>query len=97
MLAVMEATDLTHGPLEFLFTIDEETGLTGASELEASLVEGRQLINLDSEKKKGSSMSAARGWRREPADAGSRDGAADDRYGDPRRGAERAQGRAFGV
>ena len=49
MLAVMEATDLTHGPLEFLFTIDEETGLTGASELEASLVEGRQLINLDSE------------------------------------------------
>ena len=49
MLAVMEATDLTHGPLEFLFTIDEETGLTGASELDASLVTGRQLINLDSE------------------------------------------------
>jgi dipeptidase D len=49
MLAVMEATDLTHGPLEFLFTIDEETGLTGASELDASLVKGRQLINLDSE------------------------------------------------
>ena len=49
MLAVMEATDLTHGPLEFLFTIDEETGLTGASQLEASLVKGRQLINLDSE------------------------------------------------
>ena len=49
MLAIMEATDLTHGPLEFLFTIDEETGLTGASELEASLLKGRQLINLDSE------------------------------------------------
>ena len=49
MLALMEATDLTHGPLEFLFTIDEETGLTGASELDASLVTGRQLINLDSE------------------------------------------------
>ena len=49
MLAVMEATDLTHGPLEFLFTIDEETGLTGASELDASLLQGRQLINLDSE------------------------------------------------
>ncbi len=49
MLAVMEATDLTHGPLEFLFTIDEETGLTGAAELDASLVKGRQLINLDSE------------------------------------------------
>ena len=49
MLAVLEATDLTHGPLEFLFTIDEETGLTGASDLDASLVKGRQLINLDSE------------------------------------------------
>ena len=49
MLAIMEATDLAHGPLEFLFTIDEETGLTGASELDASLLKGRQLINLDSE------------------------------------------------
>ena len=49
MLAVMSATDLVHGPLEFLFTIDEETGLTGAAELDVSLLEGRQLINLDSE------------------------------------------------
>ena len=49
MLAVMEATDLVHGPLEFLFTIDEETGLTGAASLNASLLHGRQLLNLDSE------------------------------------------------
>ena len=49
MLAVMEATDLTHGPLEFLFTIDEETGLTGAAQLDASLLRGRRLLNLDSE------------------------------------------------
>ena len=49
MLAIMEATDLVHGPLEFLFTIDEETGLTGASELDVSLLKGRRLINLDSE------------------------------------------------
>jgi dipeptidase D len=49
MLAVMEADDLSHGPLEFLFTIDEETGLTGASELDGSLLEGRRLLNLDSE------------------------------------------------
>ena len=48
-LAVMEAADLVHGPLEFLFTIDEETGLTGAAQLDASLLQGRQLINLDSE------------------------------------------------
>ena len=49
MLAVMEATDVVHGPLECLFTIDEETGLTGAAQLDSDLLEGRQLINLDSE------------------------------------------------
>lgn len=49
MLAVMEAADLVHGPLELLFTIDEETGLTGAARLDASLLSGRRLINLDSE------------------------------------------------
>ncbi len=40
MLAIIEATDLTHGPLEFLFTIDEETGLTGAGGLDPSLLQG---------------------------------------------------------
>jgi len=49
MLAVMEAKGLTHGPLEFLFTVDEETGLTGASGLAAGLLEGKRLINCDSE------------------------------------------------
>ncbi|HSJ13717.1 MAG TPA: aminoacyl-histidine dipeptidase [Longimicrobiales bacterium] len=49
MLALLESDDIGHGPLELLFTIDEETGLTGASELDASLLEGRHLINLDSE------------------------------------------------
>jgi dipeptidase D len=49
MLAVLEAKDLVHGPLELLFTIDEETGLTGAAELDGSLLNGRYLINLDSE------------------------------------------------
>lgn len=49
MLAIMEADDLAHGPLEFLFTIDEETGLTGAGGLAEGLLEGRRLINLDSE------------------------------------------------
>ena len=42
MLAVMESTDLAHGPLELLFTIDEETGLTGAAQLDASLLAGRR-------------------------------------------------------
>ena len=49
MLALMGATGFAHGPLELLFTIDEETGLTGAAELDAGLLQGRQLINLDSE------------------------------------------------
>ncbi len=49
MLAVMEAEDLAHGPLELLFTIDEETGLTGASSLADDMLDGRRLINLDSE------------------------------------------------
>ena len=49
MLAILEADDLVHPPLEFLFTIDEETGLTGASGLDASMLRGRVLVNLDSE------------------------------------------------
>ncbi len=52
MLAVMESTDLVHGPLELLFTIDEETGLTGAAQLDAGLLSGRRLINLDSEEER---------------------------------------------
>ena len=49
MLSVMGETAFPHGPLELLFTIDEETGLTGAARLDGGLVQGRQLINLDSE------------------------------------------------
>ncbi|MEE9576756.1 MAG: aminoacyl-histidine dipeptidase [Gemmatimonadota bacterium] len=49
MLAILEDEETAHGPLELLFTIDEETGLTGASELGADMLEGRLLLNLDSE------------------------------------------------
>ena len=49
MLALMGETDFAHGPLELLFTIDEETGLTGAARLDAGMLCGRQMINLDSE------------------------------------------------
>ncbi len=49
MLAILEADDLVHGPLEFLFTIDEETGLTGAGGLDPELLSAKQLLNLDSE------------------------------------------------
>jgi dipeptidase D len=49
MLAIMDAADLDHGPLELLFTVDEETGLTGAAQLDGSIIQGRRLINLDTE------------------------------------------------
>ncbi len=48
-LAIMEDKSLVHGPLEFLFTIDEETGLTGASNLKGGFVQSKTLMNLDSE------------------------------------------------
>jgi dipeptidase D len=48
-LAVAEDRTLEHGPLEMLFTIDEETGLTGAQHLEPGFVKSRILLNLDSE------------------------------------------------
>lgn len=49
MLALLEADDVPHGPLELLFTIDEETGLTGALKLDPALLTGKLLLNLDSE------------------------------------------------
>ena len=48
-LAIMADKSLVHGPLEFLFTIDEETGLTGASGLAPDFLASRTLMNLDSE------------------------------------------------
>ena len=42
-LAVMESTDISHGPLEFAFTIDEESGLTGAVEFPPGAAEGKVL------------------------------------------------------
>ena len=48
-LAIMEDRTVEHGPLELLFTIDEETGLTGASNLAGDSLESKTLMNLDSE------------------------------------------------
>lgn len=49
MLAVLSSNDLQHPALECLFTVDEETGLTGAFALEQNFLSGEILINLDSE------------------------------------------------
>jgi len=48
-LAVMESTDIAHGPLEFVFTIDEESGLTGASDFPNGLLKSKYFLNLDGE------------------------------------------------
>ena len=48
-LAILASDDIAHGPIECLFTVDEETGLTGAFGLEAGFMSGDMLINLDSE------------------------------------------------
>lgn len=49
MLTVLASNDLQHPALECLFTVDEETGLTGAYALDNKLLHGKVLINLDSE------------------------------------------------
>jgi len=74
-LAVAEDRSLEHGPLEMLFTIDEETGLTGAQALAPGVLKSRILLNLDSEEEGEIFVGCAGGmdtqgfWRvaREPA------------------------------
>ncbi|MFP4383563.1 MAG: aminoacyl-histidine dipeptidase [Spirochaetia bacterium] len=48
-LALLDSEDIPHGPLEALFTVDEETGLTGALNLDPSLLSSKHLLNLDTE------------------------------------------------
>ena len=48
-LAMVEDETVAHPPLELLFTVDEETGLTGANALESDFLKGKILINIDSE------------------------------------------------
>ena len=48
-LAVLDSPEIEHGPVECLFTVSEETGLTGATQLKAGMMNGKKLINLDSE------------------------------------------------
>lgn len=49
IMSVLESTDLPHPALEALFTIDEETGMTGALGLQAGQLDGKILLNLDTE------------------------------------------------
>lgn len=48
-MAILASNDIEHGPIECLFTVDEETGLTGAFGLKPGFVKSEILLNLDSE------------------------------------------------
>lgn len=49
VLAILESNELSHPPIEAVFTVDEEIGMIGALKLDMSLLKGRKMINLDSE------------------------------------------------
>lgn len=49
IMSILSATDIPHPAIEALFTIDEETGMTGALGLEAGMLEGSIMLNLDTE------------------------------------------------
>ncbi len=78
-LAILDADDIEHGPLECVFTRDEETGLSGAEGMKAGFMTGDYLINLDSEDEGEIFVSCAGGrnttakftFQREEAPAGS--------------------------
>lgn len=60
-LALIEDKSVVHGPLELLFTTDEETGLNGANGLQSDFLKGRILLNLDSEEEGAFSIGCAGG------------------------------------
>ena len=62
-MALLEATDIEHGPIECVFTRDEETGLTGAEGMQPDFMWGRILLNLDSEDEGEIFVSCAGGCR----------------------------------
>lgn len=49
IMSVLQAKDLAHPPIEALFTIDEETGMTGALNLKGGLLDAKYMLNLDTE------------------------------------------------
>lgn len=62
-MALLSSDDVEHGPIECVFTRDEETGLTGAFEMKPGFMSGKYLINLDSEDEGQIFVSCAGGCR----------------------------------
>jgi dipeptidase D len=65
ILALLDSAEAKHPPIEALFTTDEETGMTGAKNLDGKHLQGRMLINLDSEEEGMFCVSCAGGLRTE--------------------------------
>ena len=63
ILAILESKDIAHPPIEALFTSDEESGMSGALALDPKNIDGRILINLDSEEEGTALVSCAGGER----------------------------------
>ncbi len=62
-LAILDSSDIPHPPLEVLITVEEETGMIGASYVDGSQFEGKMLINIDSEEEGTFLVSCAGGAR----------------------------------
>ena len=62
-MAILKSDDIEHGPIECVFTVDEETGLTGAEGMKPDFMSGRMLVNLDSEDEGQIFVSCAGGCR----------------------------------
>ncbi len=61
-LAIVDEPEITHGPLELLFTVSEEQGLDGAKHLDSALVSGRLLLNLDGTSDRALTIGCAGSW-----------------------------------
>lgn len=48
-MAILESSELSHPPIEAVFTVDEEIGLLGAADLDTSVLKGKRMLNIDSE------------------------------------------------
>ena len=61
ILAILESDSYTHPPIEAVFTTDEEIGMLGAKALDASVLSGKKMINIDSEEEDTMTVSCAGG------------------------------------
>ncbi len=61
ILAILESDDISHPPIEAVFTTDEEMGMIGAGKLKSGVLKGKKLINIDSEEQDSLTVSCAGG------------------------------------